>query len=379
MPQYELNLRDYWQIIQNRRFVFIAVLFAVLILTVIHTNLQEPVYRASASVQFIERRTIGSLLSDLVVVYRADPLTAQARIITSQPVLKRVVTELGLVEKNAAPTEIMEVAESLRGMVSTSIISDANMIFINVTHSDPIMAANIANATAKAYIAENLREATKESRGLREFIEKQLEEVDAKLKKSEETLARFKETEAPSGIASAFQSKLADLESTRQDLLKRYTLEHPDIKSIDEQISSLKEQMKVLPQEELEYSRLQREVEIDTRLYIEFKGKLAGARISEAEKAENARLVDTAVPPKFPIRPNKSLNYLTGLIIGMVLGFSATTIAEQLDTSIGTIEDVESFIKLPALGVIPYLRTSKKHLTKTEIQVILLSCDKTKR
>jgi len=370
MPQYELNLRDYWQIIQNRRFIFLIVCFTVFSLAVIRTNMQKPIYRASASVQFIERRTIGGLLSDLVVVYRGDPFTAQEKIITSLPVLERVVMELGLVGRDAASTEIMQAAQNLKGMVSTSVIRDSSIILINVTSGDPKMAANIANETAKAYIAENLKEATKESRGLRQFIEKQLEEVGSKLASSEEALTRFKEAEAPSGIAVVLENKLASLETARQDLLKRYTLAHPDIKSMDEQISSLKEQMKGLPQKELEYSRLQREVEIDTRLYIELKNKLSAARISEAEKAENVRLVDTAMPPGAPIRPNKPLGYVTGLVIGLVLGFAATSVVEQLDTSIGTIDDVESFIKLPVLGVIPYLKT-KGEKGKNLIQKLL--------
>jgi capsular exopolysaccharide synthesis family protein len=55
--------------------------------------------------------------------------------------------------------------------------------------------------------------------------------------------------------------------------------------------------------------------------------------------------------------------------MGLVLGFAATSLVEQLDTSIGTIEDVESFIKLPALGVIPYLKT-KDEKRKSLIQMI---------
>lgn len=357
MAQYELNLRDYWQIIQNRRFVFLIVFFAVLIFAVINTNRQKPVYRASASVQFLERRTLGGLLSDLVVIPRGDPLITQSRIITSLPVLEKVAVALGLAGRDATPTEITEAAANLRGMVSTSVMSNTSIIVISVTHGDPNLAANIANQTAKAYIVENLKEATKETRGVREFIERNLEDITAKLKSSEEALTRFREVETPSGVAVALENQLAGLETTRQEFLKRYTLVHPDIKNIDEQISLLKEQMKALPQKELEYSRLKREAEIDAQLYLEFKNKLAAARIAEAEKAENVSIVDTATPPAFPIKPNKSLNYLTGLMIGLVLGFAATTIAEQLDTSIGTIEDVESFIKLPALGVIPYLKT----------------------
>lgn len=369
MPQYELNIRDYWLIIQKRRFIFISITLAVLIITVIYTHMQKPIYRASASVQLIERRTLGGLLTELVIESAGDPLATQSRIISSLPVLEKAVLELGLISPHASPSDILKEAMSLRNAVSTNIISDTSIIRIVVNHSDPQMAANIANKIAEVYIAENLKEKSKESRTVREFIEKQLEEVSVKLKNSEEALAIFKAVEAPSGIALPLESKLADLETKRQDLLRLYTPMHPDVKNIDEQISQLKEQMKTLPEKELEYSRLRREAESDAKLYLELKGRLAAARISEAEKVEDVNIVDRAYPPHSPISPNKQLNYLTGLVIGLVLGFTATSLVEQLDTSIGTIEDVESFIKLPALGVIPYLKT-KDEKKKNIIQIL---------
>jgi len=367
MPQYELNLRDYWQIIQNRRFVFLTVFFAVFIFTVIYTNMQEPIYQATASVQFVERRALGELLSELVITRSGDPLATQSRIMTSLPVSEKVVVELGLVSKDASPTEILEKAAEVQGMISTNIVSDTSIVEITVTNRDPQLAANIANKVAQAYIVENLKEKTKESRSAREFIERSLEEVSAKLKNSEEALARFKEEKMPSGVVVSLENKLAELEMRGQDLLKMYTLAHPDVKNNDEQIRQLKEQMKTLPAKELEYGRLIRELEIDTNLYRALKDKLAAARISEAEKVEDASLVDTAVPSDSPVGPNKPLNYVIGLVIGLVLGMAATTLVEQLDTSIGTIEQVESFIKLPALGVIPYLKT-KDEKNKNLIQ-----------
>ena len=39
-----------------------------------------------------------------------------------------------------------------------------------------------------------------------------------------------------------------------------------------------------------------------------------------------------------------------------MLGFAFAFLREHMDTSIGTIEDVESYIKMPVLGVIPYFK-----------------------
>lgn len=358
MPQYELNIRDYWQIVQRRRYVCLSVFFLIFILTVIYTHMQKPVYRASASVQFIERKTLGSMLTELVVQPSGDPLLTQSRIITSLPILENTVVALGLASKDASPTEIAKQAFALQGIISTNVLTDTSIIQITVNNGDPQLAASIANKVAEVYVAENLKQKSKESRSVREFIEKQIEELGVRLKNSEEALVKFKETETPSGVAVSLGNKLADLETKQQELLKLYTPKHPDVVNIGEQISQLKEQMKTLPQAELEYGRLVREVEIDNAIYRELKGKLAGARISEAEQVEDVNIVDRASPPANPIKPNRPLNYLVGLVIGIILGIAATSIVEELDTSIGTIEDVESFIKLPALGIIPYLRTS---------------------
>lgn len=357
MPQYELNLRDYWQVIQKRKLVILVILLAVLIPNVIHSNMQKTVYRAVASVQWIERRNLASLLVQLVdsSLPIGDPLVAQSRIITSLPVLEKVVKELGLVDEHASADEIIAQAAAIQGAVSTSIATGTNIIYINVTYANPKMAADIANKIAEVYIAENLKEKTKQSRTVREFIEKQLEEVSVKLRNSEDKLARFKETEVPTGEALPLQSRLAELQEKRQSILRIYTELHPDVKNINEEIIRVQDRLKVLPQKELEYIRLERDVEINVSLYRDFKLKLEAARIAEAEKVEDVSLVDSAAPGA-PIKPNKTLNYLVGTMIGLVLGLAATSVMEQLDTSIGTIEDVESFIKLPVLGVIPYLR-----------------------
>lgn len=357
MPQYELNIRDYWQIIQKRRLVLVVIFFTFLIFTIIYTNTQKPIYRATASVQWIERKSLGGMLTELVSAATGDPLLTQARVIRSRGILSKVVVELGLVSHLASQEEIDRRAQALQGAVRADVIESTNIIRIDVIYPESRQAAAIANKVAEVYIAENIRERNKQNRLVREFIDKQLEEARVKLHNSEEILAKFQETEVPSGIASALQNRLIELGTKRQELLRKFTERHPDVINIAEQISQIKEQMMGLPQKELEYVRLTRNVEIDTRIYRELKEKLETARIAEAEKIEDVSLVETALPPGSPISPNKNLNYFFGAVIGMMLGLTMAFLSEQLDTSIGTVEDVESYLKLPVLGIIPYLKT----------------------
>ena len=46
------------------------------------------------------------------------------------------------------------------------------------------------------------------------------------------------------------------------------------------------------------------------------------------------------------------------MLIGTILGGVFAMILESMDTSIGTIEDVEQHVKLPVLGVIPHLEVA---------------------
>ena len=54
-----------------------------------------------------------------------------------------------------------------------------------------------------------------------------------------------------------------------------------------------------------------------------------------------------------PARPNKTLNILLGVIVGLVVGVGLAFFIEYLDTSVKTIDDVERALQTHVLGVIP--------------------------
>ncbi len=67
-------------------------------------------------------------------------------------------------------------------------------------------------------------------------------------------------------------------------------------------------------------------------------------------------MVDPAVMPASPVNTRGKMNLLIGGLMGLILGIVLAFIFEALDTSIGTIEDVENLVRLPVLGVIPSAR-----------------------
>jgi succinoglycan biosynthesis transport protein ExoP len=87
--------------------------------------------------------------------------------------------------------------------------------------------------------------------------------------------------------------------------------------------------------------------------------KLLYAKI-RAEELDSAiprtsmvQITDSAEPGKAPVKPNKTVNIVLGLIFGIVMGVGLAFFIEYLDTSVKTIDDVERTFQAPVLGVIP--------------------------
>lgn len=364
MPEYELNIRDYWLILRRRRLVAIAVFVIVLMCMIIYTKSQTVLYKASTTVRIMEHKTLGTLLTGLMSEVPTNMVDTEVKIIKTRPVLERVARELNLIPKKAADREIYEAISYLSSIIKSELLPNTSLIRIEVVHPDPNKAAEIANKTAESYKLENLLEKNKEARTLREFLEVQLADIKERLKKSEDTLRGFKEKEGVTGIAVALTANLANLETEKSKLLQIYTEKYPDVAKLDEQINSLKQKMLNISAKELEFARLTREVELTEQTYKTFQSKFEEVRISEAEKVSDVSILDRASPPRKPFKPNVHTNVSLGIAIGLVLALVAALVTEQLDTSLGTIESIEDALKLPVLSVMPFLRSKQKEEKK---------------
>jgi len=60
-----------------------------------------------------------------------------------------------------------------------------------------------------------------------------------------------------------------------------------------------------------------------------------------------------AEPPSYPARPRVGLNLALGALVGLVVGLGLAFFIEYLDTSVKTMEDVESLLGVPVLAIIP--------------------------
>jgi uncharacterized protein involved in exopolysaccharide biosynthesis/Mrp family chromosome partitioning ATPase len=150
-------------------------------------------------------------------------------------------------------------------------------------------------------------------------------------------------------LANAQQELLKHLSAQRQGYQTRIELLAAELDTLHDKVS-------LLPTEAVNFQRLQREVEVNDTLYTQLKTKYQELLIKEAEKIEEVSIVNPAVKPSSPINsPSYLQNSLVGILIGLLLGVVFSVVYESYDTSITTVEDIESILEVPVLGVIPFL------------------------
>jgi tyrosine-protein kinase Etk/Wzc len=190
-------------------------------------------------------------------------------------------------------------------------------------------------------------------------------------------------TEEGNALLTVLNQRLLDLVQERNTLLINYTTEHPQVREQQQKIDNVRAEMLLelraklktmqdreaalmdqrdryrsrylqFPRAAIQMSRLEREVKVNADLLATLKGKYQELQIKSAERIEEVTIVAPAITPSLPINaPNTELNLMVGSLMGVFLGFVLAFARESFDTSIGTIEGIEEFLKVPVLGVIP--------------------------
>lgn len=216
----DVNLRDYWHIIINRRWIILLFLFVVLLSTLVATFLMTPIYRASLLLQ-IEREPAKVLeFQDINPVESSrdkDFYQTQYELLKSRSLSKRVVDELDLysnpiLKKIVIKKSILSsMLISLSGQTaSTEAINEeelwinyflqqltiepvknSRLVRVHFDSPDVSLSAQVINTYADNFINMNLERRFEASSYAKTFLEDRLAQVQAKLEESEQKLVKF--------------------------------------------------------------------------------------------------------------------------------------------------------------------------------------------
>lgn len=150
-----------------------------------------------------------------------------------------------------------------------------------------------------------------------------------------------------------------------QEALKSATTELGFLKAEDQrlrkEIVAYQARVDNAPQREQEFTDLTRDYETTKELYHTLLKRYEEAQIGESleqrQKGEQFRILELAMPSSSPASPRRARLLLLGLGLSVVLGVGAMVLAEILDTSFHSVDDLRSFSTLPVLVAIPRIVT----------------------
>lgn len=125
---------------------------------------------------------------------------------------------------------------------------------------------------------------------------------------------------------------------------------------VNQAFNEQRAQANVVAAKSVQYSILRREVDTNKQLYDGLLQRLKEAGVSAGLKASNIRVVDAAVPPTSPVKPRVALNLVLGLVLGLAGGVTLAFVQERVDNTLKSADDIEDFLRMPALGAIPSRR-----------------------
>ena len=110
----------------------------------------------------------------------------------------------------------------------------------------------------------------------------------------------------------------------------------------------------------IQYTVLSREVDSDRALYASVLNRMKETSVTKEMRPNGIRVVQPAYIPLKPFSPRKTmilaLSGMGGLFIGLLIALSLNF----LDTSIKTVDEAESLLRMPVLGIIPQLKEAKR-------------------
>lgn len=289
-----MELRRYLAIV--RRWWWLLVLGTLLGggLAFLVTLTQTPIYQATATALVNTSQSVtGPTYNDIIANQQLTK--TYGRLVASGPVLEQVGQQFDLSY------------DQLKGMVSVSAGRDTQLIDISVRNGDPELAAAIANETARVF-ADQIRQSQLGQQGTVESdIEKQLTALQVTIDQQQQLVTRLR-TE-PSALSDPQRSQ---------------------------QVAEAQAQLDSLRQNQLGLQR-----------------QLQDVRISLAKSINSVTLADPARVPQNPASPRTLLITALGAIFGLLVVAGVVVVAEYLDDTVKTAEDVEQAAGAPSLGIVP--------------------------
>jgi tyrosine-protein kinase Etk/Wzc len=410
-----IDLRAYWRVLVRRRALILGLVVVVTVATAFLTLLQPNIYQSTATLMPLGTSRGGlstAILGELggllpsgagALLGKESPTDRLLAILRSRTLAVEIIQSLDLLPilftkkwhadkqqwlTNKPPT-LQDAVRKLDTLVSMTA-SRQNVITIAVSHTDPVLAATIANRYIDALqnaVNTNTFSIAKKNRT---FIAAQLENTRKDLASAEEMLRQFEQTHkivALEAQTTAAVKAIAEVEAQIREkevqvgvFQRLITKANREVYLVQEELRELRAQLAQLqyggpelsqaqasqklenqlhpslaeaPEIKLQYARLQREALVQNKLFTLLAQQLEQAKIEEARDETAFQVLDRAVPPERKSKPARALTVLLSLLVSLFVGVMLAFVRESMDPTVRTKDQVERQVGLALLVTLP--------------------------
>ena len=152
-----------------------------------------------------------------------------------------------------------------------------------------------------------------------------------------------------------------------------YAIKKEQERKTQEKIEQAKGESLNLTQRASGYELLRGDAAETRKIYDLINSRVKEIELSSQLLNNNIRILDKAEVPLAPVRPRKSLNLLIGVLSGLLLGVGLAFFLEYVDYTVKTTEDVEQYLNLHILSIIPKVSDESSYAVRESLQTLRTS------
>ena len=126
-------------------------------------------------------------------------------------------------------------------------------------------------------------------------------------------------------------------------------------------IAAYQSRVEMAPEREQELQQLSRDYRATREMYDavlkRYHDAQAAVDVERRRAGEEFQILERAVPASEPSAPNRPKLILLGVVLSLAVAGAAVMLAEQIDASFHSVDDLRAFSKLPVLVTIPQITT----------------------
>jgi polysaccharide chain length determinant protein (PEP-CTERM system associated) len=186
------DIQDYLGIgLRRRWYIIIPFVLSIILAFAVYKSLPK-VYKATTLILVQSQRIPENYVRPTLTEPAANRLNTISQEILSRTRLEKVISEFNLYPDMLNKSHMEEIVVMMRSKIEV-MVQRQNAFSVSFEGKDPSTVMMVTNKLASMFIEENLRSRELQAEGTSEFISKELQAMEGKLKKSENEVRRYKE------------------------------------------------------------------------------------------------------------------------------------------------------------------------------------------